>query len=373
MIVNLESHLKRNLKSIEISIKKHLDKFLSNDFNPQVCSDPVYEFSQDKIKKILILRHDRIGDLLISTPFLNELRKNFPSTQIDILLSTRNESAKRAVEAIVNKIYTYKRNIIDLFDLILVLNRRKYDLIIDLFDNASSTSNIFLRFVNSRYKLGFDKENWKNYTHILSLPDKSKVHPTERLMKFFDLFGTNINENPKITFPLTEAEILKSRNMLNVNSDRRILGINLSGSDEAKNWGEINYSDFIKKFRSNHPEFDIVLFTTRDLKSFAEKIASYTESLTAPFVDSFKDYAGLIAQCDLLLTPDTSAVHLCSAFGLPCVCLYTYVDESFGMPWYPIGVDYRAFTDKSSIMNIAVDDVLKAFGELITNLDRREI
>jgi ADP-heptose:LPS heptosyltransferase len=41
--------------------------------------------NNEKKKKVLILRQDRIGDLIISSAFLKILRKNLPDTQIDII------------------------------------------------------------------------------------------------------------------------------------------------------------------------------------------------------------------------------------------------------------------------------------------------
>ena len=46
----------------------------------------------DDIKKILIYRTDRIGDFLISSPFIKNLKLKFPNSKIHIMCSSYNEN-----------------------------------------------------------------------------------------------------------------------------------------------------------------------------------------------------------------------------------------------------------------------------------------
>jgi lipopolysaccharide heptosyltransferase II len=43
-------------------------------------------FSKEEIKKILVIRLDRIGDVILSTPALRALRQSFPEAKIDLLV-----------------------------------------------------------------------------------------------------------------------------------------------------------------------------------------------------------------------------------------------------------------------------------------------
>ena len=43
-----------------------------------------------KVRKVLILRNDKIGDMIVTSALLRELKKNYPHWQIDVAASRRS-------------------------------------------------------------------------------------------------------------------------------------------------------------------------------------------------------------------------------------------------------------------------------------------
>jgi ADP-heptose:LPS heptosyltransferase len=67
----------------------------------------------------------------------------------------------------------------------------------------------------------------------------------------------------------------------------------------------------------------------------------------------------------LLVSPDTSAIHLASAFHIPAVVLYVQSDKDLSI-WEPYGSDYEVVvTDVDDLTTIPVKDVHAAFIKLI--------
>jgi ADP-heptose:LPS heptosyltransferase len=66
-----------------------------------------------------------------------------------------------------------------------------------------------------------------------------------------------------------------------------------------------------------------------------------------------------------LVSPDTSAIHLASAFHIPAVVLYVQSDKDLRI-WEPYGTDYEVVvTDVDDLTTIPVKDVTDAFMKLI--------
>lgn len=61
-------------------------------------------FFLDDSAKILLLRQDRLGDLLVSTSFIRILRQHLPKAKIDILLSKSNIQAQKCVVKYVDNV-----------------------------------------------------------------------------------------------------------------------------------------------------------------------------------------------------------------------------------------------------------------------------
>ena len=322
--------------------------------------------------KILLLRQDRIGDVLVSIAFIKKLKSLLPNTQIDIVLSHRNKSALFTVQDIINKSYVLEKGVMAYFKLIKEIRNSEYDIVVDMLDNASSTSSILTRFTSAKIKLGFDKQNRKVYTHVVELPNKLENHIIERLNSLLlPIAGRTANEE-SLTIELSEESQKKAVELLGNKSKKIRLGINLSGSDASKNWGTGNYIGFLKTLDSMQDELETKVFTTKSNEKQLDEITRIIPNIAAPFVSSFEQFTAMISTCDIVLTPDTSVVHLCSAFDIPCIALYTYSDKpNVGMPWEPRSKYSKVIkiSDKETLGLIKITDVLAALKQIIEEIN----
>ncbi len=323
-------------------------------------------------KKILLLRQDRIGDVLVSIAFIKKLRAILPDTQIDIVLSHRNKSALFAIQDYVDNSYVLEKGVLTYFKLINNIRKTEYDVVIDLLDNASTTSSILTRFAKAKVKLGFDKNNRKVYSHIIELPNKIENHIIERLNSLLlPIVGSSINEE-SLSFELSHDIRAKAAELLGDKKKNLRLGINLSGSDDSKNWGTGNYIGFLRSLDSLQDKLEVKVFTTKSNEKQLNQIEEVIPNVAAPFVSSFEQFTAMISTCDIVLTPDTSVVHLCSAFDIPCIALYTYSNNpNVGMPWEPRSKHSKVLkiSDKETLGLIKLTDVLGALKQTIEEIN----
>jgi len=89
------------------------------------------------IHKILVIKLRAIGDVLLSTVVLNNLRAAFPHARIDFLTETPSREVIEGNSAVDTAIiFDGKRE--SGLGLISGIRRRNYDLVIDLFGNPRS-------------------------------------------------------------------------------------------------------------------------------------------------------------------------------------------------------------------------------------------
>ena len=69
-------------------------------------------FEASGVKKILIIRLDRIGDVILSTPAIRAVRQKFPQARIDLMV---NAYVKDIVigNPWVNNVLIYKKDVLD--------------------------------------------------------------------------------------------------------------------------------------------------------------------------------------------------------------------------------------------------------------------
>jgi ADP-heptose:LPS heptosyltransferase len=237
-----------------------------------------------------------------------------------------------------------------------------------MFDNESSTSSYLVNLSNAALSLGIDKENRQIYNYVVPLRDKSTVHIVERIAQLLLPFGVEpVGSDLSLEYPLTNDEKENAGRLLQKDSSKKILAIILSGSSEEKYWGAGNITEFVGQFKSHYPHIEPLLFYQTDQSEKAIALSAHAGIRLAPLANEFNDFAAFLSQCDYLLTPDTSSVHLASAFKIPCVALYSYSGARFGMPWFPYKTEYRALVSEAAggIKAICADEVIKAFEALI--------
>lgn len=337
---------------------------------PIVITEKSEEFKNPK--NILLLRQDRIGDVLISIPFVKKLREICPNANIEVVLSHRNFNIGSAINNYTDGVYILKKGIMGYFKLLKQLRSNNYNIVIDMLDNASTTSSILIRYTKSDIKFGFKKKNKKIYTHVVELPDKTKYQITERLNSLLIPFQGTDDNNEKITYELSDEIIDEAKRILGNKTKRIRLGINLAGSNKSKNWGTGNYIAFIKMLKSMLPNVEIIAFTTKKNKKQLSEIEASYPDIAAPLVKSFDLFAAMIKTCDVILTPDTSVVHLCSAFDIPCLALFTYSDNTnVGLPWEPQSKHSKILkiSENKSLGLIKVTDVLAALKQIIEEIN----
>jgi len=329
----------------------------------EIITEPQDLFSKSDIKKILMLRQDRLGDVIISLPLFEIFKSNFPNKEFHICLGEKNIAATPFVQPFFKKIWYYEKNLFKIIPLILHLNAEHYDLIIDLLDSPSRTSSIMMKLIKSKYKLGFDKENRSVYTHIVPLPNQSQVHIVDRLMNIllpFNIPSRNIDK--KINLHINDNII----NPIPKNNNKKRLGINLAGSTKAKFWGIDNYIGFINKFLENHQDFEIYVFVQKNMQDLQAEICSATQASPAPITDDLQLLAKMISVCDYFLTPDTATVHFAAAFQIPTVVFFhTPEIPPKLLPWTPYDSPHKALLTTDSIESISVHTVIEAFEELM--------
>lgn len=357
------------LKTIEIKLSNFLIRFLRFKGLQEYITEPADHFKLSAGSKILLLRQDRIGDVIISVPVIKNLREKYPDARIDMLFGNYNIGICNAVENYISNTYCYKKNLIKDIPLVKKLRKVKYDIIIDMFDNPSTTSAMLIKLIGPDFSVGLNKENNYLYSHIVPLPDRRKVHIVDRTANLLLAFGIDPAQlDLSLDYQVTGEDNARARELLGPKRKLRRLGINLSGSDRSKYWGTQNNIDFIQAVSRKHKELDIVVYGMRSEVDEINEILESTTARQAPFVNSVHDFAVMLGTCDYLLTTDTSAVHFAAAFKIPTVVLYSIpFRENNLRPWLPYNNRHIAVSTTSHhISEINPSEAVDALDKLIS-------
>ncbi|MBN1399126.1 MAG: glycosyltransferase family 9 protein [Bacteroidetes bacterium] len=324
--------------------------------------------------KILFIRQDRIGDVLVSTPLFEALKKYYPNSVLDIVLSENNYFVLEN-DPLIRKRWVYKKNIGAVIKLIGLLRKEKYDFLIDLMDNPSATSTIFCLLINAKWNIGIEKENQFAYDINVPMLSRKDTHIIDRISQLLKPFKIKPDsEKFAVRYFISKqsenkAEIFLEQN--NILADF-IVGINISAGNKTRFWGIENFKKLINRLSVEYPNFKfLLLYQPSDSKN-AEVISnSNKQIILSPLTESFDHFAAFIKRLSLLITPDTAAVHLASAFNIKSVILYVQSNKELRI-WEPRETDCECIiTDVDDISTISVKQVEDAFKKLFMRTQKK--
>jgi ADP-heptose:LPS heptosyltransferase len=319
--------------------------------------------------RILLIRQDRIGDVLVSTPLIEALRQALPGLQIDLLLSTNNVAALPGLTGI-RKAWVYERTFVSMLRLLRGLRLERYTVAVDLMDNPSATSTAFCVLSGARWTVGLEKENDYSYDVRVPLRSRREYHIIERLSPLVEPFGFKASEaeRPVAYAPQTSSRegahaVMRERGLL----ERRKIGVNISAGSERRYWGTERYREIVAFLSKRHPEAAIlVLCKPGDRDRAGEIVEDHPSAWVVPPSSSFDAFAACVEHLDALVTPDTSVVHLASAFKIPAVVLYIQSNPDLRI-WEPYRTPHAAVvTTVDDLRSISTEEVQAAWIDLLS-------
>ena len=272
------------------------------------------------IKKILFMRYDgKIGDMVITTLMFREIKKRYPNIEIGVV-------TKGGVKAIiennpnVDKIYEYKKNRKSVKELSLEIAEEKYDLLIDFSEMLRINQMMLINLCKARFNMGLNKENWKMFDISYTKP-VGHIHITEIYKNVLEKLGIkNIDINYELFF--TEQQKSKVDELLKELNHKKIIVFNPFAASKHR---DINLENILKigKIIIEDKNNILIFIGEEKRKKELEKILKELgDNAIFPDLKSIMETSYLISKSDLVITPDTSIVHIAATFKRKLIAIY---------------------------------------------------
>lgn len=341
------------MKKIEIFIRQIILKILLVSSKRRTSKENPYVTKQSKV---LFIRLNRIGDALVTTPLLTQVKQQ-TGCAIFVLADVNNHFIFKHCP-VVDKTIIYKKGIKGIKYLKATLDQNNIDTIVDLHDDVSTTISFILRMSKTKQIFGLKKNNEKLFTHTVPKPNPSTHHIIERTLELTNLFGFSSKLNiAKVSYQINEKSMRIAEEHLNEYKNKFLLGINITAGSAARFWGVNNYKKLIEQVKKYQIKY--LLFTSYDYFDLAQQITE-EENIFPPSKD-FDIFAAGISKLNMLFTPDTSVVHIASIFEIPVFGLYVKY-KTDDMIWSPYKTIFDSIiTEDSTLLTVSFDEVINKF------------
>lgn len=261
--------------------------------------------------KILVVRLGRIGDMVLSTPLLYQLKKQLKGAEIDVLASRDNDKILSHADYI-NRVYVFDKNPLKLVPLILKLRRTNYDYFLDPKDHYSNETNYLAKLLRAKQKIGFKKDEKSIFDLDVSDYNKDKVHFQDKTLSSLRAFG--IEPDFEENTPLQYKDFAQNISKPKIN---RVV-VNIYASHESKHI-PYDMALTIVNFLLEKGAEPLIISSPNN----SEINGKLSEESGAKLVitKSILDTCEYLHQSKALISADTSLVHIACTYNTPVMVI----------------------------------------------------
>jgi heptosyltransferase II len=359
-----------SLRAFERRLKSLIIKVLGAIVRPRGTRAPLEWDARPH--RILYLRYDRIGDMVLATGIIKAIRLAQPNVTVDVLASVGNAAVLRG-NPHVGRVFTIDRKRLGSYlGAVRQVRRARYDAVVDAMVMAPSLTTMLLMWASgARHRIGVaDRGN--DFALTVPVPRvPGAVHYVDHSAAVLAAFGAD--PRPPSAAEKVEAQKVESRHRLPAQNDGvrapvpgdapsespqsgwgiwvpelyltpgelddgearwreavsggaerprgRRLVVNVSAGAPWRYWPDERFVAVLDRIRTRFPDVSMLIIGAPEDDARMTRIG---RAAGVPFTRTghYRQMMAIVAASDFAFTADTSVTHIASAFHKPVVAMF---------------------------------------------------
>ncbi|MBT3514865.1 MAG: glycosyltransferase family 9 protein [Nitrospina sp.] len=314
------------------------------------------------LTSVLVIRPDRLGDVVLSTPVYESIKKSFPHLHLSVVVSQDNVPILIG-NPNIDKIIPFEPK--NIGTAIKQLRNTKFDIAFTLNKKFSAIASILSLISKAKYKISYahDETAW---LYDIRLPlDNQLRHESLNNLELLNYVGLpSITKSPCLYFNKDEEKkITIMLNALRKYPKRPLVLIKPGTRIEQWGWKEGNFRIVAEKL-SSLKQAEVLFICGPGEEPLINRINKQANPKIGQLpILSIKELALVIKKSDLLFCNHTGIMHFASAVETPAVVIFKHGEVS---RWGPISIPHIVLEEKNSD-TLSPEIVLKKINQLLAN------
>jgi ADP-heptose:LPS heptosyltransferase len=304
-------------------------------------------------KRILIVRTDRVGDVVMITPMIREIKKKFPDSFLATL--TRPNTANILTNnPYLDEIITDDLSKESFWRVVKQLRERRFTDGLLAIPTERAAYQMMLAGIKTRVGEGHKLYQVISGTRSVDRHNYIPLkHETEYCLDTARKIGVK-SDNLDLEINVTDGEKKEAFELINKygieNNDCKIM-LHTGSLGSSPNWSEDKYLQLIKEILTLQiPKLKILLTAIEMSDSFLKNIESLKDNRIIDISGNWADlrqFIKIISVIDLFISNSTGPLHIADALNKKCIGIYCHRPMS--------SMKYWGILNKSSI-NVEVPE-----------------
>lgn len=340
----------------------------------------VLPIDQTSVHRILVLRYDAIGDMIVTTALFAVLKRLIPNVVIDVVASPKNVTLLEDDER-VDRVMVYDRSFRSMMNVRSQCSDVKYDVVLSFVFNKTTESGLVSALWGGRSATVVSilhedrKEQYSAWFNVQVPIERNTMTMAAMQIEVVNaLFGRTVDAvRERIDLRISDERRARAAHIVDRPTNALHVIVNLSAGNWYRQWSEQRNEELITLLRLTFPNVVCSMMADASRTGMATSIASRFDSNVRAIsgIDDLLTVVAVTGEADVVITPDTSIVHAASNMGTPVVVMYTR-KATFINEWMPHGVPFRAVVTngREELESIEPQRVVDALQDLLRTLER---
>lgn len=309
---------------------------------------------KSEIKRILVLRYRFIGDTVLTIPFIQNLKENFPDSQIDVLVSPNsgellenNPDINKVIYFDNTKFHKYENNqpgnkkqLVETYNSFFAcakgLRNKRYDLAFVL--KRSFSSALLAALAGIKHRIGFNTE-FRSFLLTKDVKYDKNLHELDNFLNNLKILEIEPKKyTPKI-FCTREEDLKMSEALSELDPFKPKILIHATSAHPYKMWSTRYFAKLMDTlFEKFGAQF---VFTGAEIdKSIYRKILNWSKYksklkfINLCGVTSIRECFSIYKKLDMAICVDSGNAHIAAASSIPTYVIYGPTKPE---KWLPVG------------------------------------
>jgi len=313
--------------------------------------------------RVLYLRYDRIGDMIMATGLIRAIASSHPGLQLDVLASPSNAPVLEGNPYVRRVLRFDRRRAGQIPGVLRVLRDGRYDAVIDgMVMSPSVTMMLLMIATGAPHRIGI-RGRKNDFVYTLPVPPAAPgAHFIEQSRQTAIPFGVDLERtNWKPELFLRPAEAYAAESQWEASPGTSRLLVNISASTEDRRWPAEHYVAVIREARRLDPSVRVLVMSSPKEGPVAKLIADQA-GVQRAHAPSVRTAFALVATATAVFTPDTSVSHAAAALDVPVAVMMLSTRPEYG----PYGARHvRLESNGPTLLDLPVNQAVAGVGQLL--------
>jgi heptosyltransferase-3 len=291
-------------------------------------------------KNILIVRTDRIGDVVLTLPLVDVLKSHFPASTVSFLARSYTSNILDGYEG-VDEVLLYDQNgePKPFTAMLSELRKAKFDVAVVAFPRFRIAALLWLAGVRLRIGSGYRWYSFLFNGRVYEHRKTAEKHELDYNLSLLKMLGCQLPHDAKPTIRLTDQDRLAAtteRRRLRISGQSKTVILHPGSGGSARDWGTANFAKLAVDLAERG--WNVVLTGARGEEKLVNKVVAEANGKVKTSVGRFtlRELAAFIQSMDLFISNSTGPLHIAAAVGTPVIGFYPPILACSPDRWGPV-------------------------------------